>query len=77
MFHNTPLQKYGHNVEIASYFYDQKMEIRHDENLEINTLEASAMPQKIPGFGAEPHFRSDHPEHSQAPKYDHNGQETR
>ena len=37
MFHNTPLQKYGHNVEIASNFYDYKMEIRPDDNLESNT----------------------------------------
>ena len=38
MFHNTPLQKYGHKVEIASNFYDEKLEIRPDENLEINSL---------------------------------------
>jgi hypothetical protein len=38
MFHNTPLQKYGHKVAIASNFYDEKMEIRPDENLKINTI---------------------------------------
>jgi len=50
MFHNTPLQKYGHNAEIASNFYDDKMEIRPDENLEINTLTSSIRLSEKHGF---------------------------